>query len=245
MELKKRRSPILAASTSKTQPATAIDSLISRAARQAAAHHHSTENKIVKVVSILLSSSHVLSILTALLNDRSNGIFFFGTELAGMLRRLGKDLAVEGGEMPLASAADLLENEQGSHDATVEMLRRVRRQQPEYSAGGLNSSFGQALDGSKLSTRVQSELRGRKVVSDTPVESDAQPTFECDLLHHAHKSYEARLCSIMTSATLVGQSGTDLSPSNSPAVTREISRVPLHLFSVIAHTSFSSSDAVK
>lgn len=216
-ESKECKAPLLVASTSKPPLTTETRGEIPHVAHQDSARHDPIDSKTVKAASVLLSSSHVQSILTTMLHTRSSGFVLFEKELARMLRDLGRSLAIEGGEGPLADAAEILQSEQGSNDTASEVLGLAYDLRPGEPGRDFFSGSGHVL---KPSSKERSKRGGLAAVSESTAKGDAQLSFERELLHCAHSSYENRLCSISAGATLVGQSGTYLSPSKSLSVIR-------------------------
>lgn len=210
-----------------------------------AARHDPTDSNAVKYASILLRSFHVESNMKTMFHAGLSGFLLVEEELRRMLRDLGRNLAVEGGAGLLAGAAEMLQSEEGSNDTAREMLELALDLQSGGTDRPLVSRSKQASEGQKWSSEEQSDRGELAAVAGFTVKDDAQLAFEWDLLHCAHSSYENRLRSILAGATLLGQSGADLSPSKSMSVIKELSWTPRYLADIVEHKSFSRSDKVK
>lgn len=235
----------LAANTSQRSVLTANLSKVLDAAR-----HASVEGVLDEAVSIFYSSPQVQSILAMMLDPASSECLFFSAPrmdrgIVPILCHFGRNLSAAGEKGALAGAAKMLQSEQESTVMAGNMLRLVRHLRTEATHRRLLSSSKQALDGRNPSAARQGELGHRAAVSGSSFKNYAQLTFEWDLIHCVHRRYEGRLCSIMAGATLVGHSGTHLSPSRSLSIIRELCWVPRHLISVVRHNSFSISDDTK
>lgn len=196
-----------------------------------------------KAVFISFCSPLVLSILNTMLNPRNYDVLCLDDELARILRDFGKNLAAE---EALGEAAGALQSWEGSVVAVSDILDLVRYLHSVVSGERRRSHLEENLAERALSTGAQCQLgEWTAAFASTFKRSDAQLTFECDLLHCAHDFYANRLRSVLAGATLVGQSGADLSPSQSLSVIREFSWTPHYWIGVMKSTRFSRSDTVK
>jgi len=190
--------------------------------------------------SILLSSPQVPSILMSCLERLD-----FCEGMARILVDLGKNLAAEEEQGPLADLAAISQSEHGLKKTIDEISWRTVDFALEASSRDLLSGLEHAFNERAPPSRGQIERGRGAVVPNSSVKSEARLTFEWDLLQYAQSPYEHRLRSIMAGATLVDQSGADLSPSKALSTIREISWVSLPLFRVFRKTRSSISDKVK
>lgn len=182
-----------------------------------AARRDSVEAMVDEAIS---SSRQAQSILITMLDPRNSEPLGLDDKVTPILRDFGRNLAAEGEEKALAGASGSLQGAQGSIVIAKVMLKHVRHLRSRASGGYPRPS-------------------------KSSVKSYAQLTFEWDLLHCAHKLYEDRLCVTMAGATLIGQTGTNLTPSNIVSMVRELSWVPPYLISLVRDAEFSKSDVIK